>query len=298
MEKVVKRFLEYLENERNFSAHTLLAYETDLSAAIRFFRNEGVHSFGAIEKDVLRSYIGSLMDQGFGRRSVARKIASLRSFFKYLRRQRLIDGNPALVLVTPKLSRMLPTFLTEHAVARLFSQQDQEEPDGKRDAAVLELLYSTGIRVSELVQLNVGDLEQNEGVLKVRGKGSKERIVPVGRKALHAIREYLKTRKMHQSRRPAGSGPLPLFMTKHGERLYPQAVGRLVRKHIGRVSELEKKSPHVLRHTFATHLLDRGADLRAVKELLGHESLSTTQVYTHVSAARMKKVYNRAHPKA
>ncbi len=298
MEKVVKRFLEYLENERNFSAHTILAYETDLSAAMHFFQCEGVRSFGSIDKNVLRSYIGSLMDQGFGRRSVARKIASLRSFFKYLRRQKLIDGNPSLALISPKLPKMLPAFLNEQAVTRLFSQQNQEEPDGKRDAAVLELLYSTGIRVSELVQLNVGDLEQNEGVVKVRGKGSKERIVPVGRKALNAIREYLKARKLHQSSGNAGSGPVPLFVTKHGERLYPQAVGRLVRKHIGRISEMEKKSPHVLRHTFATHLVDRGADLRAVKELLGHESLSTTQVYTHVSTARMKKVYARAHPKA
>jgi tyrosine recombinase XerC len=298
VEKVVRRFLEYLENERNFSAHTLLAYETDLSAAVQFFRSEGIRELGAVDKETLRSYLGSLMDRGFSRRSVARKIASLRSFFKYLRRQRIIDGNPALALITPKLRRMLPNVLSEDAVDRLFSLQDHGEPEGKRDAAVLELLYSTGIRVSELVRLNIGDVEQREGLIKVRGKGSKERIVPVGRKALDAIREYLKTRKDCPVRGSAVSDTLPLFIAKHGDRLYPQAVGRLVRKYIGKISESEKKSPHVLRHTFATHLLDRGADLRAVKELLGHESLSTTQVYTHVSAARMKKVYNGAHPKA
>jgi integrase/recombinase XerC len=298
VEKVVRRFLEYLESERNYSAHTILAYGTDLSSAIRFFHHEGIHSFGAVDKRVLRSYLGSLMDRGFGRRSVARKIASLRSFFKYLRRQSIIDGNPALVLITPKLRRMLPEYLDEQAVDRLFSLPDQAGPEGRRDRAVLELLYSTGIRVNELIQLNVGDVEQNEGVIKVKGKGNKERIVPVGSKALDAIREYLRVRGIRLVCENPVSARLPLFITGRGKRLYPQAVGRMVRKHIGRVSEIAKKSPHVLRHTFATHLLNRGADLRAVKELLGHESLSTTQVYTHVSAARMKKVYNDAHPKA
>lgn len=298
MEKILRRFLEYLESERNYSANTILAYETDLITAIRFFRRNAIHTFESVNKDVLRNLLGSLMDQGFSRRSVARKIASLRSFFKYLRRQKIIDGNPALALLTPKLRKMLPEFLNEQAVERLFSLPEPAGPDGKRDTAILELLYSTGIRVSELIHLNVDDIEQREGLIKVKGKGSKERVVPIGRKALDAIYEYLKTRKDVRTRTSRASGEFPLFLAKHGERLYPQAVGRMVRKVIGKISEIEKKSPHVLRHTFATHLLNRGADLRAVKELLGHESLSTTQVYTHVSAARMKKVYNDAHPKA
>jgi len=288
-----------LEMERNYSAHTILSYETDLFGLIQFLRRESIDSFRNVHKETLRSYLGSLLDSGFSARSVARKIASLRSFFKYLRRQKVIDGNPALVLMTPKSGKRLPTFLDEDAVQRLIASPGTATPRGKRDTAILELFYSTGMRLSELIGLNVGDVLAQEGVVKVRGKGRKERIVPVGKNALEALKEYLHGgREGSSAVRRGASDDRPLFVIAEGRRMYPQAVGRMVKKYIGRVSEIEKKSPHVLRHSFATHMLNRGADLRAVKELLGHESLSTTQVYTHVSTARMKKVYEDAHPKA
>ena len=298
MEKIVRSYLEYLEIERNYSAHTILSYETDLLALVQFLRQEGIDSFDHVHKESLRAFIGSLLDEGFSQRSVARKIASMRSFFKYLRRQKIIEGNPALVLITPKVGKRLPSFLDEESVQQLLSIPDRSTPNGKRDAAILELFYSTGMRLSELINLNVSDLKQEEGLIKVRGKGRKERIVPVGRKALSAINDYLQEKKELSANMHIKMDELPLFEIKECQRMYPQAVGRMVRKYIGVVSEMGKKSPHVLRHSFATHMLNHGADLRAVKELLGHESLSTTQVYTHVSSARMKKVYANAHPKA
>ena len=293
MDKIVRSFLEYLEIERNYSAHTILSYETDLTRFIQFLQREKIESFDKVHKESLRTFIGSLLDDGFSQRSVSRKIATLRSFFKFLRRNKIVEGNPALVLINPKVGKRLPVFLDEQSMSQLLSS-----PEKKRDKAILELFYSTGIRLSELINLNINDLKQDAGLIKVKGKGRKERILPVGRTAIEVVNEYLISRKDLQSGIRRISEERPLFITENGKRLYPQAVGRMVRKYIGSVSEIEKKSPHVLRHSFATHLLNRGADLRAVKELLGHESLSTTQVYTHVSSARMKKVYESAHPKA
>ncbi|HVN47312.1 MAG TPA: tyrosine recombinase XerC [Bacteroidota bacterium] len=296
MEQVIRQFLEYLEVERNYSPHTITSYETDLLELLAFLQSEGIANVRDIHKETLRAFLGNLLDHGFSNRSAARKIASLRSFFHYLRRQKWIDGNPALALITPRTSKPLPTFLDEKAAEALMHAPDTTSIHGKRDAAILELFYSTGIRLSELIGLNVNDIQYRERVIKVFGKGRKERILPVGEKALQAIEKYLATRvDIHRTNKAEAA---PLFLTAGGKRMYPQAVGLLVRTYIRQVSEVEKQSPHVLRHSFATHLLNRGADLRAVKELLGHESLSTTQVYTHVSAARMKKVYESAHPKA
>jgi tyrosine recombinase XerC len=298
MEKIVRGYLEYLEGERNYSAHTILSYETDLSSFVQFLHQEGINSFAAVHKESLRAFISSLIDKGFSQRSIARKVASIRSFFKYLRRQKIINGNPALVLITPKIGKRLPSFLDEESVHQLIESPDQSTTNGKRDRAILELFYSTGMRLSELIGLNICDLKKEEGLIKIKGKGRKERIVPVGRKAMDAVDEYLQDENELRLKGHVQSGDHPLFVMKEGRRMYPQAVGRMVKKYIGMVSEVEKKSPHILRHSFATHMLNHGADMRAVKELLGHESLSTTQVYTHVSSARMKKVYEDAHPKA
>jgi integrase/recombinase XerC len=298
MEKIVRGYLEYLETERNYSAHTILSYETDLMSLVQFLRNEKIEFFDQVHKESLRAFIGFLLDEGFGQRSVARKIASLRSFFKYLRRHKIVEGNPALVLITPKVGKRLPVFLDELSMRKLLLSSDQIGPNKKRDLAIIELFYSTGIRLSELINLTLNDLKQEEGLIKVKGKGRKERFVPVGKKALSVINEYLATRRDLLLAAHRTHNERSLFVTGKGRKLYPQAVGRIVRKYIGAVSEIEKKSPHVLRHTFATHLLNHGADIRAVKELLGHESLSTTQIYTHVSSARMKKVYEESHPKA
>ena len=298
MEKIVRGYLEYLEGERNYSAHTILSYETDLSSFVQFLHQEGINSFAAVHKESLRAFISSLIDKGFSQRSIARKVASMRSFFKYLRRQKIINGNPALVLITPKIGKRLPSFLDEESVHQLIESPDQSTTNGKRDRAILELFYSTGMRLSELIGLNICDLKKEEGLIKIKGKGRKERIVPVGRKAMDSVDEYLQDEYELRLKGHVPSGDHPLFVMKEGRRMYPQAVGRMVKKYIGMVSEVEKKSPHILRHSFATHMLNHGADMRAVKELLGHESLSTTQVYTHVSSARMKKVYEDAHPKA
>jgi integrase/recombinase XerC len=298
METIVRGYLEYLEGERNYSAHTILSYETDLSSFVQFLHQEGINSFAAVHKESLRAFISSLIDKGFSQRSIARKVASMRSFFKYLRRQKIINGNPALVLITPKIGKRLPSFLDEESVHQLIESPDQSTTNGKRDRAILELFYSTGMRLSELIGLNICDLKKEEGLIKIKGKGRKERIVPVGRKAMDAVDKYLQDENELRLKGHVQSGDHPLFVMKEGRRMYPQAVGRMVKKYIGMVSEVEKKSPHILRHSFATHMLNHGADMRAVKELLGHESLSTTQVYTHVSSARMKKVYEDAHPKA
>ncbi len=298
MEKIVRGYLEYLETERNYSAHTILSYETDLLSLTKFLRSNKEESFSNVHKESLRAFIGFLLDQGFCQRSVARKIASIRSFFKYLKRHKIIENNPALVLITPKAGKRLPVFLDEQSMQKLLTASDQTGHNKSRDLAIMELFYSTGIRLSELINLTLKDIKPEEGLVKVKGKGRKERFVPVGKKALSAIGEYLaEGRNMVTPADKTDAGNF-LFLTAKGRKLYPQAVGRIVRKYIGAVSEIEKKSPHVLRHTFATHMLNHGADIRAVKELLGHESLSTTQVYTHISSARMKKIYEEAHPKA
>jgi integrase/recombinase XerC len=297
MQKSVRSFLEYLEVERNYSPNTLRSYDSDLRHFVSYLLSNNVHSLEEVRKDLLRAYLGSLLDEGLTRKSVARKIASLRSFFRYAKRHKSITSNPTLTLISPKLEKRLPTFLDESAIKRLFDAVDTTTPLGRRNAAILELFYSTGMRLNELIQLDVDDVDFSQGVVKVTGKGSKQRILPVGRRALQAMRAYAADRRKLVLDQKQGKEPSALFLTAKGDRFYPEAVIRMVKNAIGKVSELEKRSPHVLRHTFATHLLNRGADLRAVKELLGHESLSTTQVYTHVSTEQLKKVYRQSHPK-
>ncbi|MFZ1978731.1 MAG: tyrosine recombinase XerC [Bacteroidota bacterium] len=296
MQHQIRKFLEYLEIQKNYSPHTILSYETDLKAFLQFLNAEGIREFSQVKKDHLRLFVGILMDDGFQPRSVARKIAALRSLFKFLKKQEIISTNPAVLMVTPRLPKHLPQFLDEQAMDNVLHLPDCTTDEGKRDSAILELLYGTGVRVGELVALSIEDYSGAQGVMKVKGKGSKERIVPVGTKAAEALSYYLQTRRdATDSKINRG---IPMFVAKNGQRIYPQAVRRIVKKHVGAVSEIQKKSPHMLRHTFATHLLNRGADLQAVKELLGHESLSTTQVYTHVSTSRLKKIYQDTHPKA
>ena len=293
-----RTFLEYLETERNYSSHTILSYETDLIAFCEFLRIEGVENPDDIDRDVLRQFLARLFDEGISKKSVARKVASLRSFFKFLKRRGAILSNPAIALATPRVEKKLPSFLDEAAVKELMKQPDRATPDGLRDAAILEVFYSTGIRLSELIGLNVGDIDGEKGLIKVTGKGRKQRIIPIGKEAMSALRDYWGRRQQARDGMQQRNDLQPAFLSDAGKRVYPQMVGNIVKRYITRVSELHKRSPHVLRHSFATHLLNRGADLKAVKELLGHESLSTTQVYTHVTTERLKSVYSKAHPKA
>ncbi len=293
MHTKIRSYLDYLDAERNYSSHTLQAYEHDLHQFLQFLQSSKLSSFDSVKRDNLRSYVRMLLEGGAGKRTVARKIASLRSFFKFLRRKGLVRINPALTLITPKPEKRLPAYLDEMAAERMLELPDVATEGGRKESAILELLYSTGMRVSEMVNLSKKDVNFENGTVRVKGKGRKERILPFGEKASRSMKRYLGNRNLHRE-----DPDSPLFLGARGGRIYPVAIARLVKHYIGQISEIEKKSPHVIRHTFATHMLNRGADLRAVKELLGHESLSTTQVYTHVSTERMKKVYRQSHPKA
>jgi integrase/recombinase XerC len=298
IDKLVRSFLEYLEIEKNYSSHTIESYQNDLNAFVEFIATENIREPKEVDKGILRGFLAHLIDEGYSKKSLARKIACLRSFFKFLKHKKFTESNPVLNIRTPKLDKRLPGFLDESAMQRLLDLPDRTTVEGLRDAAILEVFYSTGIRLSELMNLNIEDIDRHARLIKVTGKGRKQRIIPIGEKAIRSVDEYLQPREHRPVRPSASADAQAVFLTDGGKRMYPQIVGNIVKRYIGKVSELEKKSPHVLRHTFATHLLNRGADLKAVKELLGHESLSTTQIYTHVTTERLKKVYHQSHPKA
>ena len=282
----LEKFLSYLEIEKNYSPHTLLNYKMDIE---EFQRSSAETSIDKVDYPVLRRYLTELKAKGHKPRTLARKISVLRSFFKFLQREKIIPNNPALLLNTPKLDKKLPKFLSEEEMIRFIESPPVIKETGKRDRALLEALYSTGIRVSELVGLNVDSVDFIGNVVKVLGKGKKERLVPIGDKALDALKDYLESRKQKTK---------AIFLNRNGQRLTTRSINNIVDKYIQAGSLKFHISPHVLRHSFATHLLNRGADLRCVQELLGHANLSTTQIYTHVTMERLKNVYNQAHPRA
>lgn len=297
LRRLIEEYLGALQNERNYSAHTIVSYKNDLSQFVAFLQNkfpEAVATPAYIDKEIVRTFLGAEFEGGMSKKSILRKISSLRSFFKYLVRHRYLVHNPAINIIAPKLEKKLPQFLKETTVNEILSLPESTDWLGARDAAMLELLYSSGIRRGELVDLTNGDIDFYQQVLKVTGKGNKQRIVPFGNKAKSALLHY---QQMRENIFP-GRKDSPVFLTMKGKKLYPNAVNEIIKKYLREVSEVHQKSPHVLRHSFATHMLDHGADLSTVKELLGHESLSTTQVYTHVTSERLKKVYRQAHPKA
>lgn len=284
------RFFLYLQGEKNASPHTVKNYAVDLHEFMAL-----VDGKKATELDYLdvRKFLSHLRDKGYSKSSVSRKLACLRSFFKFLLRENLILKNPASGIATPKREKKLPSFLEVEEIERLMTAASGSSIHESRDRALLETLYSSGLRVSELVGLNPEDTDLLGGVLRVRGKGKKERMVPIGRKAQTAVEAYLEKRKSDPGK-AAGA----LFLNKNGTRLTDRSVRRILLKYARRAEIQKQISPHTLRHSFATHLLDRGADLRSVQELLGHESLSTTQIYTHVTTKRLKEVYDKVHPRA
>lgn len=286
MKRYLSKFISYLEIEKNYSKHTLLNYRLDLEEFADFTKDVKLEK---IDYLLMRRFLAELRTKHLRPRSLARKMSSLRSFFKFLQRESLIKNNPAVLLMSPKLDKPLPKFLAEDEMIRFIEAPDLKTILGKRDRAILETLYSTGIRVSELVGLNSEDVDQIGNIIKVFGKGKKERLVPIGNKAVNAIKDYLTSRK-EKSR--------IVFLNKNGTRLSTRGVCNLTHKYILKIASSSKVSPHVLRHSFATHMLDHGADLRSVQELLGHMNLSTTQIYTHVTTDRLKKVYDKAHPRA
>ncbi|MFO7898854.1 MAG: tyrosine recombinase XerC [Planctomycetota bacterium] len=289
-------FLGYLETERDYSEHTIRAYSGDVVEFVRFSdRGDGLRP-GDIDHLLLRSYLARLRGEGRSRSTIARKLSAVRSFLRFLVREEVIEENPAADVRTPRKSKRLPATLDETEVRRLLEQPDPATFLGARDRAILEVLYSTGMRAGELVGANLDDLDLIGEVIRVRGKRKKERLAHLGSYAVAALSAYLDARRRHP--KAPRFDRRALILNRSGGRLTARSVRRLLTKHLKRAGLEPRISPHTLRHSFATHLLDHGADLRSVQELLGHESLQTTQVYTHVSAERLKRIYDRAHPRA
>jgi integrase/recombinase XerC len=301
----IRQFIHYLSLEKNASPHTCRCYRKDLEGFEDFLKSSGMYlsASGDVEIEkadrmAIRKYMSSLHRKN-KKSSIARKISTLRSFFKYLIREQVIASNPAKSVSTPKVEKTLPTTLTVDEAFRLMDSpksipeksSEVSKENRLRDRAILELLYSSGLRVSELVGLNLDQLNPDLGIVRVMGKGRKERIVPVGGKAIEALKAYLEERRVSR-------GEDPIFINSFGGRLTTRSVGRLIKKYSRHSGIFRKVSPHSLRHTFATHLLDAGADIREIQEMLGHSSLSTTQRYTHVSMGKLMEVYDKAHPRS
>lgn len=298
--RTIERFLEHLDVERNFSEQSLRAYRTDLRQFAEFLHEKGTEDLSAVEHLTLRAYLAGMSERNYGRRSIARKLASVRSLFRFLHRRGEIDDNPAKLLRTPKLVRNLPNFLDEQQINALLSAPDPNEWSGLRDKAILELLYATGLRVSELAGLLIEDIELAKGYLRTLGKGRKERMIPLLPAAVTSLKEWLQQRESPPRAKGRGvpGDVRNVFINQRGSALTDRSVRRLLDQYCRLAGINQKVTPHTLRHSFATHMLNHGADLRDVQELLGHAHLATTQVYTHVSTARMIDVYRRAHPSA
>lgn len=303
MKKAINKYLRYLEVERNASPHTITSYENDLSQFMAFCGahfDSGEENFQLeqIERITIRLWLGELTERGLAKSSIARKVAAIRSFFKYCYKRGLVEQNPAHLLIVPKKDSPLPKTASKEDISRMMELAEGNSPKSAQHRAILELLYATGIRLSELVSLDEEDINTKLNQITVLGKGAKQRIVPFGERAKQALQNHLETKHELYGSRTDDDARKAAFIAASGQRIYPRAVQRIVKDYMQRASEVTQKSPHVLRHSFATHLLDQGADIRVIKELLGHADLSATQVYTHTSVERLKNVYETAHPRA
>jgi integrase/recombinase XerC len=322
MQRAAERFLRYLEVERNVSNMTLTSYRQDLEALTEYLYDlfgSRIPAPGEITTQHLRGYVAAMHEAGLARASVARRLSSLRSFFKFGIRDRWAAENPAKPLRTPRGGRKLPYFLTTDEIEQLLNAPPSADPFGIRDRAILETMYSAGLRVGELVSINLGDLSLTEGLVRVRGKGRKERFAPLGSFAVKAIQRWFSIRrelldglldaagnhrtvpkrskaaKINPKTLPAET---PVFLNKFGGRLTTRSIARMLEKYLQMTGLDHRTHPHTLRHSFATHLMNNGADIRSVQELLGHKSLITTQIYTHLTTANLREVYEKAHPRA
>lgn len=298
MHQQVAQFLRYLAMERNASPLTIKSYREDLIDLVDYLietLGESTSAQSITPRD-LRGYVSALHDAGYAQTSISRKLASLRSFYRFAQRQQMCASNPAKPLRNPRAQRKLPHFLTSEEIGKLLLAPSQADWMGLRDRAILETIYSAGLRVSEVVGLNDGDLDFSDEIARVRGKGRKERLAPIGRYAIQALQAYMPLRQFASSESVGREAPV--FINRFGTRLTVRSVGRMLEKYIAEQGLDSRTSPHTLRHSFATHLIDRGADIRSVQELLGHKSLVTTQIYTHLSTANLREVYLRAHPRA
>ena len=302
MQQVFERYINYLRAERNASPYTVRNYTSDLLGGkgagaekgfFQFLRQSKISTVDDVDNKVMRGYIGWLMEQGVVKSSIARKLSAVRSFYRFMMREGLLEKNPLEMASTPKLDKRLPSFLTIDETVRLLQSPDLSTAVGLRDRALLELLYASGLRVSEVVSLNLGQIDIDTNEIRVVGKGSRERVVLMGEPAAIALNIYLKTGRPEMMSEKTGSA---VFINQYGERLIERRVQKILDKYAAASGAGKRIHPHMLRHTFATHMLDGGADLRVVQELLGHASLSTTQIYTHVSKSQARKVYLAAHP--
>ncbi len=294
MQEIFNKYVNYLEAERNASRYTVRNYTTDLLGFFQFLRDKGVGSLKEVDRYVLRDYLSHLMEQGFVKASIARKLSAIRSFYRYLLREGMVSASP-VATTSPKLDRRLPEFLTIGEVEQLLNAPDLSTLQGQRDRALMELLYASGLRVSELVNLNLEQVNLDTREIRVWGKGSKERMVLMGKPAAEVLSAYL---SQGRPKLLGKKGSNALFINRYGGRLTERMVQRILEKCAGLAGIDKRVHPHMLRHTFATHLLDGGADLRVVQELLGHANLSSTQIYTHVTKSQARKVYLSAHPMA
>lgn len=279
-----------LKNIKRYSGNTIKSYGEDLSSFTNFCRINSKADVGAISEKFIKSYLAELNELSLDKVSISRKLSSLRGLFKFAYSNGYANSNPMTNISNPKSSRKLPGIVTTESILQVYTIAEESEDDAALIKVIFELLYGCALRVSELCRLKLGDLDIDRKTLHIWGKGNKIRYVPIGDKSLEIIREYLLTRDLNQKD--------ALLITGNGKQIYPRLVHRIINKYLAKVSDLKKKSPHILRHSAATHMLDNGADLRAVKEILGHENLSTTQIYTHVSIERLKKTYKKAHPKS
>jgi integrase/recombinase XerC len=294
MNRYTREFIKYIKLERRYSAHTVDAYQGDLIQLEEFlkgFFHSPEINWKLVNRRLLREYMGWQAGSGLQRISIARKLAAVKVFFAFLTQNKYIPVNPATTIKTPKYKRQLPEFLSVELMEQLMDLPAANTFDGTRDRAMLELFYAAGIRRGELIALKLEDIFFDENVIRVIGKGEKERIVPIGAYAQESLKQYLKYRsQLNPVNIPE------VFLLKSGKPIYPMAVHRIINKYLQKIADIKKKSPHVLRHSFATHLMNQGADIRAVKDLLGHANLSTTQIYTHTSIDHLKSIYARAHP--
>jgi len=298
----INSYISFLKNEKNYSHNTIISYKNDLLQLLNYLKDYKIikrNNIQYIDRSIIRKYMVFLKKCDYSVRSICRKISTIRSFFKFLSREGIVDINPIINLITPKINKKLPYFLYLEEINKLIETPSRHTIFGIRDRAILELLYGTGMRVGELVNLNIHDIELHEKIVRVFGKGSKERILPLGNPSIKAVQEYLTSRNIFRKNISIDKNdPDALFLNRFKGRLSARSIRRLIIKYM-KIAGLNKKiSPHVLRHSFATHLLGGGADLRSVQELLGHESLSTTQIYTHITKERLKVIYKKSHPRS
>ncbi len=295
MEQQIANYLDYLGLERGLAKNTLESYGRDLRQFSQYVSSKGAKSLIALDRGQVLLYLDSLRRQGKSAATVSRSLAALRSFFRFLHREGEISSNPAALLDTPKIGKRLPRVLSSKEVETILYHPTPSSPVGLRDRAMFEVLYATGMRVSELISLQVADVNLIAGLAKCTGKGGKERIVPLGTVAIKAVEGYLSTGRPRLVR---SREVRALFLNRHGRQMTRQGFWKLLKQHVRRTDIKADISPHTLRHSFATHLLENGADLRAVQEMLGHADISTTQIYTHVTRTRLREVYDKAHPRA